>query len=118
LKGYIVFKCVKDVTLLKNYVKFLLLKASNFVSIKFITKMNLKGIGSIEGLPIIKLAALMIIFAGVIYAKSIIAPFLHALFISIILEQNEKTLWLAILLGTPDEAKAYLQNKELYHKTT
>jgi AI-2 transport protein TqsA len=30
----------------------------------------------------------------------------------IILEQNEKTRWLAILLGTPAEAKSYLQHKE------
>jgi len=35
-----------------------------------------------------------------------------------LLEQNEKTLWLAILLGTPDEVKAYFQNKELCHKST
>jgi len=49
--------------------------------------MNIKGIGSIEDSPIIKLAALIIIFAGAIYAKSIIAPFLLALFISIICMQ-------------------------------
>jgi predicted PurR-regulated permease PerM len=49
--------------------------------------MSLKKIGSIEGSPLIKVAALIIIFAGVIYAKSIITPFLLALFISIICEQ-------------------------------
>ena len=49
--------------------------------------MNIKGIASIEDLPIIKLAALIIIFAGAIYAKLIIAPFLLALFISIICMQ-------------------------------
>jgi predicted PurR-regulated permease PerM len=31
--------------------------------------------------------------------------------IKIIMEQNEKTRWLAILLGTPAEAKNYLENK-------
>jgi predicted PurR-regulated permease PerM len=31
--------------------------------------------------------------------------------IKIILEQNEKTKWLAVLLGTPAEAKTYLENK-------
>jgi len=44
-----------------------------------------KNIGSIEGTsPVVKVAALIIIFAGVSYAKSIITPFLLALFISII----------------------------------
>jgi len=36
--------------------------------------------------------------------------------IKIILEQNEKTKWLAVLLGTPTEAKTYLENKELVEK--
>jgi len=67
--------------------------------------MNMKGIGSIEGSPIIKIAALIVIFAGVIYAKSIIAPFLLALFISIIciqpitwLEKKRIPRWLAIVI--------------------
>ena len=43
-----------------------------------------KGIQLIEGSPVIKLAALFIIFAGIIYAKVIIAPTMLALFISIV----------------------------------
>lgn len=67
--------------------------------------MNIKGIGSTEDSPLIKLAALIIIFAGAIYAKSIIAPFLLALFISIIcmqpiywLEKKRIPKWLAIII--------------------
>ena len=64
-----------------------------------------KNIGSIDGSPVVKVAALIIIFAGVIYAKSIITPFLLALFISIIcaqpiawLEKKGTPRWLAFLL--------------------
>ncbi|HEX2976483.1 MAG TPA: AI-2E family transporter, partial [Bacteroidales bacterium] len=46
--------------------------------------MNKKIIGSSDELPLVNIAALVIIFAGVIYAKSIITPFLIAAFISII----------------------------------
>jgi predicted PurR-regulated permease PerM len=67
--------------------------------------MNIKGMGSIEGSPILKLAALIVIFAGMIYAKSIITPFLLALFISIIciqpitwLERRSVPRWLAIII--------------------
>ncbi len=67
--------------------------------------MNTKGIGSTEGSPIIKIAALIVIFAGVIYAKTIIAPFLLALFISIIcmqpitwLEKKRIPRWLAMIV--------------------
>jgi hypothetical protein len=37
--------------------------------------------------------------------------------IKIILEQNEKTRWMAVLLGTPAEAKIYLQQKERIKKS-
>jgi len=67
--------------------------------------MNLKRIGSTEGSPMVKIASLIIIFAGMIYAKSIITPFLMALFISIICEQpiswlEKKRLprWLALII--------------------
>ncbi len=49
--------------------------------------MSNKTLGSAEGSPLITLAALVIIFAGVIFAKTIITPFLLALFISIICAQ-------------------------------
>jgi len=67
--------------------------------------MNINGIGSIKTPHIVKLAALIIIFAGMLYAKSIIAPFLLALFISIIcmqpitwLEKKRVPKWLAIII--------------------
>lgn len=60
---------------------------------------------SIESSPLLKLAALVIIFAGVIYAKVIIAPILLALFISIIciqpiswLEKKRIPKWIAIII--------------------
>jgi AI-2 transport protein TqsA len=67
--------------------------------------MKNKIIRSRKGSPIINIAALIIIFAGVIYAKSIITPFLLALFISIIcaqpitwLENKRIPRWLAIII--------------------
>lgn len=67
-------------------------------------KMNNKNTGKMEITPIIKFAALIIIFAGAIYAKAIISPFLLALFISIICAQpilwlvkNKIPKWLAII---------------------
>jgi len=63
-----------------------------------------KIIRSIEGSSLVNGAALIIIFAGVIYAKSIVTPFLLALFISIIcaqpiswLEKKRIPRWLAIV---------------------
>jgi predicted PurR-regulated permease PerM len=67
--------------------------------------MNLKRIESTEGSPLVKIAALIIIFGGAIYAKSIITPFLLAVFISIICEQPISWLekrrmprWLALII--------------------
>ena len=55
--------------------------------------------------PVIKFAALIVIFAGVVYVRSIITPFLLALFISIICEQPISWLekkkiprWLALIV--------------------
>jgi len=67
--------------------------------------MNIKRIESTERSPLVKIAALVIIFAGVVYAKTIITPFLLALFISIICEQPISWLekrrfprWLALIV--------------------
>ena len=67
--------------------------------------MSIKKIVSWESSPIVSLAAFVIIFAGAIYAKSIITPFLLALFISIIcaqpiswLEKRNIPRWLALLI--------------------
>jgi predicted PurR-regulated permease PerM len=61
--------------------------------------------GSMGGSPLVKIAALIIISAGVIYAKSIITPILLALFISIIcaqpvtwLEKRRIPRWLALII--------------------
>jgi AI-2 transport protein TqsA len=67
--------------------------------------MNLKRTESADASPLIKIAAIIIIFAAVIYTKSITIPFLVALFISIICEQPISWLenksvprWLALIL--------------------
>lgn len=66
--------------------------------------MSKKIIGSTENSPLVEFAALIIIFAGLIYAKSIITPFLLALFISIVcaqpiswMEKKRVPRWLAII---------------------
>jgi AI-2 transport protein TqsA len=67
--------------------------------------MNNKIIKSVEGSPVVSIAALIIIFAGLIYSKSIITPFLLALFISIVcaqpiswLEKKWVPRWLALII--------------------
>jgi AI-2 transport protein TqsA len=61
--------------------------------------------GSLEGSPLLNIAALVIIFAGLIYAKGIITPILLALFISIICIQPISWLvkkrvpqWVALII--------------------
>jgi AI-2 transport protein TqsA len=67
--------------------------------------MNLRKIESTGSSPLVNIAALIIIIAGLIYAKTIITPFLLALFISIVCEQpiswlQKKRLprWLALII--------------------
>jgi predicted PurR-regulated permease PerM len=67
--------------------------------------MNLKKIESTGSSPMVSIAALIIIIAGLIYAKTIITPFLLALFISIVCEQPISWLekrrlprWLALII--------------------
>ena len=67
--------------------------------------MNKNSIVSTEGSTVLKVAALIIIIAGLIYAKAIIIPFLLALFISIIcaqpiswLQKKRLPRWLALVL--------------------
>ncbi|MEI6682479.1 MAG: AI-2E family transporter [Bacteroidota bacterium] len=65
----------------------------------------MKDIVSPDGSPVVKVASLIIILAGVIYAKSIITPCLLAFFISIIcaqpiawLEARRVPRWLAMII--------------------
>jgi len=67
--------------------------------------MDKKAIGSSEGSPLVTIAAIIIILAGVVYARSILTPFLLALFISIIcaqpiswIEKKGAPRWLALLI--------------------
>jgi len=67
--------------------------------------MNLRKIESTGSSPMVSIAALIIIIAGLIYAKTIITPFLLALFISIVCEQPISWLekrrlprWLALII--------------------
>jgi predicted PurR-regulated permease PerM len=67
--------------------------------------MSLRKIDSTSGSALVNIAALIIIFAAMIYAKTIITPFLLALFISIVCEQpiswlEKKRLprWLALII--------------------
>ena len=68
------------------------------------------------------LSALVVILSLVFwgYILGPVGMFLSVPFtmtIKIILEQREKTRWLAVLLGTPAEAEIFLQQKELVQKS-
>jgi predicted PurR-regulated permease PerM len=64
----------------------------------------------------------LVVFLSLLFWGFLLGPvgmFLSVPFtmtIKIILEQNDKTRWLAILLGTPAEANAYLEHKEHIEK--
>ncbi len=67
--------------------------------------MSNKSIGPIQDSPVLMMAAFVIIIAGVLFAKSIINPFLLALFISIIcmqpiswLQKKRTPKWLALFI--------------------
>jgi AI-2 transport protein TqsA len=67
--------------------------------------MEIRKNGAPETSPVVLVAAFVIVIAGVIYAKSIITPFLLALFISIICEQPVSWMekrkiprWLALII--------------------
>jgi AI-2 transport protein TqsA len=67
--------------------------------------MSTNDIGATKSSPIVKFAALIIVFAAAVYARSIITPFLLALFVSIIcaqpiswLEKKKLPRWLALII--------------------
>jgi predicted PurR-regulated permease PerM len=67
--------------------------------------MSTNDIGVTKSSPIVKFAALIIVFAAAVYARSIITPFLLALFVSIIcaqpiswLEKKKLPRWLALII--------------------
>jgi predicted PurR-regulated permease PerM len=64
-----------------------------------------------------------VVFLSLLFWGFILGPvgmFLSVPFsmtLKIILEQNENTKWLAMLMGTPSEAKAHLENRKSGNKS-